>query len=354
MKLCGLCPFLAAFLAAVGSGPVSAQSSVSLYGILDTGVTYTNNVASDERSGVATQLQSGVAVPERWGVVGREDLGNDAFVTFRLESGFQTSDGKNLVPGTAFGQQAYVGVGGHWGTMTLGRQYDLVGDVMPAYAIGANTPAGLFAWSLPANAAGGYVLDNRVWGLQVDNAIKYVTPVVGGFSAGAMYGSGNVPGSVAKNSSSSFVMTYDNNAFSASVGYFGQKDVAAGGNVHDIVGGMAYALGALRIFGLASTVWQSADSTPRANTYELGATFQFGPALQVGGGFQYQKRNGGVGSANQVTCTVDYFLSKRTDIYAVATLAHDHGFGAQAEAGLGAKSSTSAQTAMRIGIKHAF
>jgi len=74
----------------------------------------------------------------------------------------------------------------------------------------------------------------------------------------------------------------------------------------------------------------------------------------LAGGAQYQHRNNGVGSANQLTLSGDYFLSKRTDVYFVAALAHDHGFSAQAQAALGDASGTDVQTAVRIGIRHKF
>ena len=64
--------------------------------------------------------------------------------------------------------------------------------------------------------------------------------------------------------------------------------------------------------------------------------------------------NNNVAGANQLILSADYFLSKRTDVYLVGTLAHDHGFGTQAEAAMGASSNTSVQTAVRIAIRHKF
>nr|WP_254617339.1 hypothetical protein [Burkholderia metallica] len=83
-------------------------------------------------------------------------------------------------------------------------------------------------------------------------------------------------------------------------------------------------------------------------------TYFVRPDISLGAGFQFQQRNNGVGSANQVTIGADYFISKRTDVYFVGALAHDHAHGAQIEAALGSPSSTSFQTAARIGIRHKF
>ncbi|EON13842.1 porin [Pandoraea sp. SD6-2] len=332
------------------SASVWAQSTVSLYGILDTGVTYTNNQSGGKNVGV----QSGVSMPERWGLSGREELGDGNFALFKLENQFQTSDGNLTASNGAFSLQSYAGLGGNWGTLTFGRQYDFTGDILPAYAIAANTPAGLLAWSLPANASAGGALDNRVWGIQVNNAVKYMSPTYGGFSFGAMWGFGNVPGSVVQSSASSYLLSYDNGTFSASLVYYGQRDVVTGGNLREFAGGAAYNLGNVRLFGLVSDVRINAGSSPRATTYEAGLTWNVTPVVQLGGGLQHQTRNNGIGSASQLTLSADYIFTKRTDLYLIFALGHDKGYGAQVETALGANASGTMQNAVRIGVRHTF
>lgn len=334
--------------------PAFAQSSVTLYGSLDTGVTYTSGVASAPRGGRQLALQAGVSRNDVWGLTGREDLGGANFAVFRLESQFQTSDGALTVPRSAFSSQAYVGLGGDWGTVTLGRQFDFVGDLLPAFAIGANTPAGLLAWGLPTNASAGGALDNRVWGVQVNNAVKYVSPTFGGVAFGGMWGFGNVPGTVARSSVQSAMLSYTQGAFSAALAYFGQHDVTAGGNLRNFSGGAGYNVGPFRVFGMVSDVRISAAAPLRATTYDTGLTYAVTPSLQLGGGFQYQQRGGDIGSANQVTLSADYSLSKRTGLYAVFARGHDSAYGAQVEAALGGAASGSTQTAVRLGLRHQF
>jgi len=336
------------------SGAACAQASISLYGIMDAGITYTNNVVNGQAHGSNWQFVSGSSQGDRWGMRGTEDLGAQQHVDFVLENGYQLSNGALGQGGLEFGRQAYVGLSGPWGALTLGRQYDFVGDQMPAYAVASNTPAGLLAWSLPAYAAGGYALDNRVWGDQVDNAVKYVTPTLAGFSAGAMFGFGNTPGSVARGSTSSLIVNYANGPFGASVAYYGQHDVSGGGNLQEWAAGAAYNLGAARLFGLVTDVRLGDGDRPRATTFEGGLSYNVTPAVALGGGAQYQKRNNGMGSANQFTLTADYSLSKRTDVYAVAALAHDHAFGAQVQAALGGPSSSNTQAGLRVGMRHRF
>lgn len=335
-------------------GASYAQSSVTLYGLLNSGITYTNNEATPSGHGAAIQLLTGAAQGERWGLRGTEDLGGGLHSNFVLENGFESGNGTLGQGGLEFGRQAYVGLSGPWGAVTLGRQYDFIGDYMPAYAVGANTPAGLLAWSLPTNAAGGYVLDNRVWGDRVNNAVKYVSPSLSGFTFGSMYGFGNVAGSLGTNSTVGLVVNYALGAFSSSASYLSLHDVTTTANSTEYAGGAAYNLGQFRFFGMVSDVQLSSGTRARATTYEGGMTYLFQPTLYLGAGVQYQTRNNNLGSANQFTLTADYFLSKMTDVYLVGALAHDGAYGAVVQAAYGEPSSTSFQTAVSVGIRHKF
>ena len=331
---------------------VHAQSSVTLYGLMDAGVTYTNQVSG---KGADLQFVSGSSQSDRWGLKGTEDLGGQEHVNFLLQSGYVLATGAVIQSGEEFGDEAYVGFSGPWGALTLGRQYDFMGDQMWNYAIAAQTPAGLLAWSLPTDAAGGYVLDNRVWADSVNNAVKYVTPTFAGFSAGAMFGFGNTPGSVATGSSSSFIVNYGYGSFSASIAYFGEHNVSVGGNSREFAGGAAYTIGSVHVFGLLTDVRLTADNQLSAATAEAGLTYQLNSAFTLGGGVQFQRLNNNIGSANQFTLTADYSLSRNTDVYAVAAMIHDPGpLGAQVLAVYGDPSGTDDQTAFRIGIRHRF
>ena len=76
-------PLIAASLAALcASGSVCAQSSVTLYGIIDEGLTFSNNQLGNK----AYQMQSGISQGSRWGMQGTEDLGGGLSAIFRLEN----------------------------------------------------------------------------------------------------------------------------------------------------------------------------------------------------------------------------------------------------------------------------
>ncbi|WP_255246815.1 porin, partial [Paraburkholderia fungorum] len=82
-----------------------AQSSVTLYGILDTGIDFASNVNGNH----LYQMASGVSAGSRWGLRGKEDLGGGLAAVFDLESGFNSTNG-SLGSGLAFSRNAYVGL----------------------------------------------------------------------------------------------------------------------------------------------------------------------------------------------------------------------------------------------------
>jgi len=66
-----------------------AQSSVTLYGMLDAGLSYTSNV--NGHSDYA--LVGGASGSNKWGLLGQEDLGGGLKAVFKLENGFNIATG---------------------------------------------------------------------------------------------------------------------------------------------------------------------------------------------------------------------------------------------------------------------
>lgn len=331
-----------------------AQSSVTLYGVLDAGITYTSNVSNASGHGKAIQFQDGVVQPTQWGLRGDEDLGGGTHAIFDLENGFELSNGALVSNGSMFNRKAYVGLTGPWGRLTMGRDFDFIGETFAMYSNAVITPAGLLGWGLSSYASGGYILDNRVWGDQVNNAVKYLSPTFAGFSAGAMYAFGNVAGSLGTNQVMNFIINYNQKNFSASVAYFSEHNEAEGGNETVWATGGAYSIGAFQFVGNVATAALSLPSKPRATTLETGVQYFVRPDIALSGGYTQQWRNNGLGSANNFILGADYFPSKRTDVYIVGILGHDHAYPAQVEAAFGSPSSNDAQSAVRVGLRHHF
>src|ERR1700676_2190745 len=100
----------------------SAQSSVELYGILDSGILYQNKTSSAGHSGVS--FLDGAWSPSIYGFRGSEDIGAGYKVIFNLQGGFSTGTGAlGDSNGGIFGRAATVGVSGPFGTVNLGLQF---------------------------------------------------------------------------------------------------------------------------------------------------------------------------------------------------------------------------------------
>lgn len=123
---------MVAALMGVFATAAHAQSSVTLYGLIDAGITYTNN-----QNGHSNWKEtSGLVNGSRWGLRGAEDLGGGLKAIFTLENGFNIANGKLGQGSREFGRQAFVGLSSNQlGSVTLGRQYDSVIDFRAPLAL---------------------------------------------------------------------------------------------------------------------------------------------------------------------------------------------------------------------------
>ena len=115
---------VAAGVLALATGALQAQT-MTIYGLLDTGIEYVNNVGADRSSLKRMPGQSG-SLPSRLGFRGSEELGNGLSAVFTLEQGLLPDTGTLGQGGRVFGRQAFVGLSGAWGTLSLGRQYTML------------------------------------------------------------------------------------------------------------------------------------------------------------------------------------------------------------------------------------
>ncbi|WP_225032593.1 porin [Paraburkholderia sp. XV] len=167
-------------LAATAHAQSAPSSSVTLYGVVMSGLIYSNNSLKGASIGTANG-------PSRWGVRGVEDLGGGTKTIFVLEGGFNPNTGSAAQGGREFGRQAYVGLtDDRFGSLTFGRQYDLTQDWLAQYS----SP---LMW----NGYTATIGDNNNFNYQfrTNNAVKYVSPSYRGLQAGLMYSFGGVAGS---------------------------------------------------------------------------------------------------------------------------------------------------------------
>ena len=170
---------LAAALLAGFAGAASAQSSVTLYGVLDGGLRYQQvslaNGDGVNNIGLAYGQQSG----NRWGMKGVESLGNGNNAIFMIESGFDLGNGASQQGGRLFGRQSWMGLENKsWGQVRLGRMLSLTTD----YLVNAVDPFGAGFGQL--NMGHAFTSGNTV---RLDNTLMYKTPNMSGFEAGLGY-----------------------------------------------------------------------------------------------------------------------------------------------------------------------
>jgi predicted porin len=346
---------------------VYAQSSVTLYGIVDTGVSYYNNALHGGSSiGVPTITGE---LPSRWGIRGTEDLGGGYQTFFVLENGFQPGTGILNYGGRIFGRQANVGVSSAFGSLTLGRQMN-----MTMYAL-AN--ADVIGPSIHSMAAFDAYLPNG----RSDNAIGYMG-TFRGFRVGGTYSfgrdaagpagpsatncAGQVPGDIVACRQYTAMIAYD----SASFGLAASYDVARGGtgamaplnnsgytDTHNIVNGYVK-LGPAKI----GVGWirrnTAAASHLQGDIFFAGGTYTptSSIALDVQGVRYLQRGEGGQGDANATLLIgrVSYFLSKRTTVYTSVGYMFNSAQAAYAVASAGTVAAGVNQLGVMAGIQQRF
>ena len=357
---------LALLSATFATTAAHAQSSVTLFGMIDTGISYVSNQAGKHN----VKMDDGVNGPNLWGFKGVEDLGGGTKAIFELVDQFQVDNGGFMPNSSLFSRTSLVGlVNDRLGKLTLGNQYDFMTDSLyfagddPAEISGHfyDFRAGPFKkLALPSNATGDFDWD-RMAGERIANSVKYVTPVFGGFSAGAMYGFGGVAGSIGSGNSQSFALNYAAGSFGANAAFTNIKYYTAGAadvSVRNWGVGTHYRFGSWIANALFTTVHNSANG---GAIYEgsVGAHYNFTPALSAGVSYMYMKGNETVDNnhAHQIGGNVDYALSKRTTVY-VLGLYQRANAGAQAQInGLNSAdgaSSNATQAIARIGIHTRF
>jgi len=182
---------LLALGATVCAAPACAQSSVTLYGIIDTGVVYqssSTSLGSTSGGHSVTKLATGIWAGDRIGFKGTEDLGGGNHALFTLESGYNGTNGAAQFSGELFGRQAFVGLSNdRYGTLTLGRQYTPYYLLLSVYSP-TNWLTGFFG-AHPGD------LDSLDTVFRANNTVMYTSPTLYGLKVSASYSLGGVPGS---------------------------------------------------------------------------------------------------------------------------------------------------------------
>jgi predicted porin len=355
-----------------------AQTSVTLYGIIDESIQYTHNTGGQSNQ---IKLQTGQMSISQWGLKGTEDLGNGLSALFNLQNGFNVNTGAES-GGLLFGRRAYVGLSKTGlGTVTVGRQIDVLQDLV--VPVQGNNFLEYFTAPGDVDLADG--------SSHISNAVKYTSPLVGGLQVEAMYAFGGVAGSTGSGQTYAAALNYNTGPLTMAAGYFhadnGNATLAtrgAGTTTDNIFfspvnsayasaskyniarAGASYILGPVTIGGYYSYSEYLADASSafrdaeRYNNGSIFALWQVTPATQFEIGYDYLKSHGDSSATyNQATVAADYSLSKRTDLYASASYEHASGTNgagpAQAViADAYVDGGKSTQEIVMLGIRHRF
>nr|WP_245200234.1 porin [Herbaspirillum sp. LeCh32-8] len=309
----------AALAALSAAGTAQAQSSVTIYGLIDSGVEFVNHAGAN--GGSVTRLSSGTMNTSRIGFRGSEDLGGGLKAVFQLENGFKLDNGN--FDGDAsqlFNRQANVGLEGGFGRVVVGRSFSTTYDfILPFDPMGYSAN---YSWVTSAGATGGRK-DGMPTG--VSNLVKYQGEF-GGVKIGAMYGFGEVAGSASDSSKYgvglgwgtgpfSIAGTYDRvNGTAAIVGAAYDKTTTA----HLAAG---YQLTDAWKFNLGYRYYKkslaSGATDLRSDFFWGGASYKFTPAMTVIGTVYYQNIKNVANDADPImySLRLKYAMSKRTDLY---------------------------------------
>lgn len=328
-----------AALAAVGAA--SAQSSVTLYGVVDTG--YSVKQVKTEQAGVTTKvrttgLHSGGLSGSRWGLKGQEDLGNGLSAVFNVEAGFNSANGAfaatkdgngNLTGVGGFNRRSVVGLKGGFGQVLLGRDYTPMDSIGSDYQASDLVTGDEYYGSLYTARANGVHYAGEFSGVGVKAFVGYndektttggVTTARNrseGYGVGVSYSGGPVMVGAAvqqfrgkvlgantlKRTEYGVGATYDFNVAKAHAHY-----IARDGGI-----------GATTAIGTGAVTVDSGDTKP-VQQFGVGVTVPFG-AFTLGAQYAYNYHKVSPATkakGHDFVLQGAYALSKRTDVYARA------------------------------------
>lgn len=365
-------PLAAAALALV-SASASAQSSVTLFGIVDAAVTIGKGSLTDR-----TQLTSGAFNTSRIGFRGTEDLGGGMSASFWLEAGISADSGmgnatstNNQASGTtaatagtqglAFNRRATVSLAGTWGEVRLGRDYNpqlwSLALFDPFYVGVGYSLALLNAYGAnPIGAGGPYARAGGSSGLGVrsSNAIGYFLPgKLGGFYGQAQYYLG-------ENAQNGAATEKDGTGYGVRVGYgAGPVNVAlayqntnfAAGDVETVNLAASWDFGMVKPMALYNR-----DRVPGQNdtAWSLGATAPIGAGVVRAAYSQLTSEIAGAEpKARKIALGYVHNLSKRTAVYTTVARVRNSN-GQRISLGGSTTGVNTSSTSFDLGLRHSF
>jgi len=339
---------LVALAVLAASGAAMAQSSVTLFGVVDAGYAVGKGSISNK-----TVLRNSGYNSSRLGFRGVEDLGGGMKASFWLEAGVNNDDGTGSASsalnqaqtaanvgtqGLTFNRRSTVSLEGGMGELRLGRDYtphfwsETVYDPFGTNGVGTSITA----------------FKGGLTGVRASNSIGYLSPSMGGVKLWAQTYMGENASTAAKvGNGNSYRITFDQGALS--LAYAGSKTTTAAGVSNDtsnIAG--SYDLGVAKLMA-------QSNSTKITGLADLKGSLIGALVPMAGGTFRISSAQSERAGNKQKQTSVGFVnpMSKRTDLYATyARLANSGG----SAVGLNGSATAANQssTGYEFGIKHAF
>jgi predicted porin len=329
--------------------PVFAQSTVTIYGIVDLDGQYISGAAK------AVRVTSGGLAGSRIGFKGTEDLGGGAFVDFVLEGGINADTGGSGQGGSLFGRQAFGALRTPSGTFSAGRQYSSIYTITGEFSAFSNTNVGPTTAAL-GGYAGGYepvqggsgsatAVSNATGEslnggpARVNNSFRYTSPSFDGFKVSGLFGAGEITGATGKTRLWDGSVRYTASGLDLMLSFVNDKaagaTAATSADVNTITAAASYAFDAFHVEGgyLKGDDRRSIASTLQhdGRGFWLGGDYRVGANLFKAQWLNNKVENNAAGAKdsklNAYGVGYQYDLSKRTALYSSATRFQNSGDG---------------------------
>lgn len=365
---------LSAAALAMMAGSAAAQSSVTLYGVVDVFGQYLHNGGSTN----SFSERSGGNTGSMFGMKGSEDLGNGLKAAFDLETGFNVNNGGLFADTTAlFYRQAWVGLTHEkYGSLTFGRQYQptfwIVYPTDPFRGNEVLSPLSAALLSVDRNTLATQYVTGRT-----SNSVMYKSPNLSGFQLYAMYAFAATVTQPVPQTSGNMLdlgLSYSGYGLYAGLAYQyqhpGTATIAALPATLNLLGTEHYTGAIGYRFGIVNLQFNYGYNKPHDaaahsiaaligagklySVMELGATIQATPADTIEiAGFQRNVR-GAHDNTPGVQIGVDHSISKRTAFYARAGYMKNNGTATMSWPGVSVTSPDTKQVLAVVGMTHRF
>ena len=267
------------------------EPGMTIYGTIDTGLVSTTHTGSGSQT--TTGFADSILGVSNVGFKGVKDIGGGTQAFFNLQAGFNPTTGRQNASGVLFSRNAYVGLQGPLGTVSVGKQWNLNDD----WLVG-----GIFLGGYNSGAIFKFSEFDAVSDLY-NNTIKYVTPAFGGAQAGGLVSFQGKAGSNKAGRVFNVGGKYGEGPFYAGITYFHENDgsstdAGTGASYQLTTAGAKYSLQELAFRAGASFAsisgpgdFQSipAMSARKAQAYEAGVDYAFSSRFKASADLLYRK-----------------------------------------------------------------